>query len=91
MQTLFTPGRLLATPAALECLTAAGRTPFEFVRRHIAGDWSEMSAEDMAANSRAVADGSRVFSSYGLPDGARVWVITEADRGQTTVLLPSDY
>lgn len=91
MQTLFALGRLLATPAALECLTAAGRTPLEFVRRHVAGDWSEMSAEDVAANSRAVADGSRVFSGYDLPGGARVWVITDADRSQTTVLLPEDY
>jgi len=56
--------------------------------RHITGDWAEMCKEDQRANRRAVEEGSRVFSAYRLATGAKVWVITEADRSATTLLLP---
>ena len=58
--------------------------------RHAAGDWGDLDAEDAAANEEALTDGGRLFSAYGTGDN-RVWVITEADRSVTTVLLPEDY
>ncbi|MBM4001042.1 MAG: hypothetical protein FJ297_16155 [Planctomycetes bacterium] len=93
---LFSLGRLLATPGAMEALEASGEFAGEFVARHARGDWGEMGAEDARSNDRAVDDGSRVFSAYTTRLGARLWVITEsADesgrRAATTILLPDEY
>jgi hypothetical protein len=88
---MFSLGRLMATAAALEAIGACGRVPAEFIARHVRGDWSEMTTEDAAANTLAVFEGTRVLSSYALTGEQRVWVITEADRSLTTILLPSDY
>lgn len=87
----FSLGRLVATPAALQALELAGVTALSLVRRHAAGDWVECDAEDRQANEDAVKHGDRIFSVYGLPTGEKVWVITEADRSSTCVLLPEDY
>jgi hypothetical protein len=59
--------------------------------RHAAGDWGILSREDWERNEEALANGSRLFSSYQSDTGAKVWVITEADRLATTLLLPSEY
>ncbi len=61
------------------------------MRRHVRGDWGEIGAEDWAANERALVDGTRVLSAYRSKEGIRFWIITEADRSATTVLLPEDY
>jgi hypothetical protein len=58
--------------------------------RHASGDWGDLCPEDTMANDEAIADGGRLFSAYGQGDN-RFWVITEADRSVTTVLLPEDY
>jgi len=50
-----------------------------------------LGAEDQLANLQAVRDGTRVFSAYELRDGIRIWIITEADRSVTTILLPAEY
>ena len=50
-----------------------------------------LGAEDQLANLRAVREGTRVFSAYELRDGTRIWIITEADRSATTILLPKEY
>lgn len=60
------------------------------VLRHACGDWGDLDREDVAANVAAVRHDLRVFSSYKFPAG-KVWVITEADRSSTCVLLPEDY
>ena len=54
------------------------------------GDWTEMDVEDQQANRDAVAHGDRVFSAY-IIQGIKFWVITEANRSVTTILLPSEY
>jgi hypothetical protein len=60
------------------------------LRRHSCGDWGDLCPEDMVANDDALKHGGRLLSAYG--DGtARFWIITEADRSVTTVLLPEDY
>lgn len=87
----FQVGRLYTTPGALSACIAAGVSGWAYIERHQAGDWSEMDPEDQQANELAVRDGSRVFSRYTLPGGERIWIITEADRASTTVLLPSEY
>jgi len=84
-------GRVVATPAALDALSATDTHPFALLRRHVTGDWGDLTPEDVEANRMALATGARVLSAYTLPDGTRVWVITEADRTATTILLPEDY
>jgi hypothetical protein len=84
-------GQLVATPGALAALTAAGQNPAEFLARHQSGDWGEVSAEDWQANNHALTAGNRVLSAYRLKDRTKIWVITEADRTLTTVLLPDEY
>src|SRR5215211_5427372 len=86
----FRPGRLLATPAALEALAATGLSPARLLARHLAGDWGDLGAADARANDDALASGGRLFSAYATAAG-RVWVITEWDRSATTVLLPEEY
>jgi hypothetical protein len=63
----------------------------QFIRRHAAGDWGDVNAEDWTANDQALTSGERLFSAYELGEGRRVWIITEADRSSTTVLLPDEY
>ena len=63
----------------------------QMIRRHGTGDWGDLSADDVAANSEALKDGDRLLSSYSDVFDFKVWVITEADRSVTTILLPSDY
>jgi hypothetical protein len=83
-------GRVVATPAALKLLTETREHPFELLARHATGDWGELCAFDRRQNELALRDGYRVLSSYETMAG-RVWIITEADRSITTILLPEDY
>lgn len=92
----FPLGQILATPGADEALEQAAQSPFEFVARHAAGDWGEISPDDKALNDEAVIDGSRIMSAYRTSKNERIWIITDAadDRGHricTTLLLPSEY
>jgi hypothetical protein len=93
----FQLGKVLATPGAIEALAQTGQSPWEFLSRHLTGDWGVVDEGDKAANEQALGDGSRILSSYLLKDGAtKVWVITEAEddnghRAATTLLLPSEY
>lgn len=59
--------------------------------RHAIGDWGDLAAEDQKENELALREGFRVFSAYRDRNGTRFWIITEADRSITTVLLPEDY
>ena len=87
----FPLGQLLTTPAALDALRDAGLTPLALLARHAAGDWGDLDPEDGQLNERALRGGGRLFSAYGFTAGSKVWIITEADRAATTVLLPDDY
>jgi hypothetical protein len=83
-------GRVVATPGALKLLVEARAHPFEYLARHAAGDWGDLCAFDRRQNEIALRDGLRVLSSY--PVGREcVWIITEADRSVTTILLPDEY
>ena len=87
----FPLGAVVATPGALEALETAGQSPAEFLSRHAAGDWGEIGSEDSRANDEAVANGERLLSAYRTKAGEKIWIITEADRSATTILLPSEY
>ncbi|WP_321854025.1 hypothetical protein [Paraburkholderia tropica] len=88
----FQMGRPVITPTAEAALSAAGIHPIRLLARHIHGDWGNLSPEDSAENEQALLSGRRLLSSYDMPDGrSRVWIITEADRSVTTILLPADY
>jgi hypothetical protein len=88
---LFPLGLTVATPGALEALSEAEQEPAEFLYRHQHGYWSEMCEEDRRENQFSVDKRLRIFSAYHLRDGTKIWVITEADRSVTTLLLPSEY
>ena len=87
---LFSLGRVVATPKALNTLLTAGQDPAELLDRHRSGDWGEVPPEDAKENWSSVARGSRILSSYRVGEG-RIWIITEADRSSTCFLLPEDY
>ena len=84
-------GTLVATPGAIEALERASTDLFTLVARHMNGDWGTVPEEDWKLNDEAVTLGHRIVSAYVLPDDTKVWLITEADRSVTTLLLPSEY
>ena len=59
--------------------------------RHVAGDWGDLEEPDRQENEKALLNGFRLLSSYRANVGIKFWIITEADRSRTTVLLPEDY
>ena len=87
----FEPGRIVATPGALEAFRTSGDDPLPFLQRHLAGDWGDLSEEDRRENELSVEHGWRLLSAYTLSKGTKIWVITEADRSSTCFLLPSEY
>lgn len=90
-QPRFALGRLVATPDALAVLADAGQDPAEFIARHQNCDWGECDVEDRQANDDALVQGTRLFSVYRTRKDVKIWVITEADRSSTCILLPDEY
>lgn len=86
----FSLGRTVITRNALGELNAEDVRDC-LIRRHIKGDWGECCAFDTAQNERALKEGGRLFSVYRDRSGKRFYIITEADRSVTTILLPEDY
>jgi hypothetical protein len=85
----FRLGRIVATPNALSVLPSDDI--LVGIGRHQAGDWGELPEEDRTANDEALVHGTRLLSAYRSAKGVKFWIITEADRSVTTVLLPEDY
>ena len=83
-------GKIVATPGALETLTDAGEDPLRYLARHASGDWGDLDTHDRRENERSFKHGWRVLSSYPV-GGHTLWIITEADRSVTTILLPEEY
>ena len=86
---LFPIGCLVATPAVLGAISDE-----DFVTaldRHVRGDWGDVCSEDRRQNDLALKQGMRLFSVYHTKEKTKFWIITEADRSATTVLLPEDY
>jgi hypothetical protein len=92
MAAKFSLGQVVSTPGALEALQEARQRPVEFLSRHIRGDWGDaLPEEDKQENELSVEKGFRILSAYTLKTGVKLWVISEADRSVTTLLLPSEY
>lgn len=89
-QALFPLGKTYITPGALSACQSFPLPPDLLFVRHVTGDWDDMTGDDQAANRRALHDGSRIFSAYQIGE-IRFFVITEADRSSTTILLADEY
>ena len=87
---LFPLGRVAATPGALQLLHKTTANAFELLERHQCGDWGNVPADDAIENDFSAVYGNRILSCYPLGD-ERIWIITEADRSSTTLLLPEEY
>ena len=88
---LFDLGQLVATPGALAALEKTGQTAMDLLSRHVRGDWGDLPKEDKDENHLSLEKGFRLLSSYRTTAGDKLWVITEADRSHTTLLLPKEY
>jgi hypothetical protein len=89
-QPRFPLGQVVATRAAHALMAEHHISPTCLLRRHQRGDWGQVDAEDARTNEAALVHGQRLLSVYHC-DGVVLWVITEADRSATTILLPEDY
>jgi len=84
-------GRVVATPGALETLEKSGESFLPYLARHAGRDYGDISPEDWEENEFSIQKELRILSAYTLTDGAKIWIITEADRSVTTILLPEEY
>lgn len=87
----FPLGRIVATPGAVDLLERYGKTPAEYLNRHLAGDWGDLGAADKRENELSVRRGYRIFSVYEISPLNTIWIITETNRSSTCILLPSEY
>ena len=85
----FPFGQIVATPNALAHVP--NDEILKALSRHLQGDWGTLDGEDKNANEQALKHGGRLFSAYESAQSIKFWIITEADRSVTTILLPEDY
>lgn len=85
----FPTGHLLCTPGVLESVDIKEIIAAYCLHRQ--GHWGDVCPEDWRSNDRAIRNGGRIFSAYHSTHGQKFWIITEADRSATTILLPEDY
>jgi len=86
----FPLGQIVATPGALKLRKDADEDPCLLLARHRSGNWGELGAHNRRENELSLKHGWRILSSY--PVGEKtLWIITEADRSVTTILLPEEY
>jgi len=88
---LFSLGNIYLTVGAQEELEESNQTANEFLARHQKGDYGLVCEDDRRENELSVKEGFRILSSYKTNADVKIWVITEADRSSTTILLPSEY
>jgi hypothetical protein len=86
-------GKIYASIGAVAAFAAAldSDAPDAYLAQHESGDWGEVDDQDRKANDYAAEHDERVLSAYTLRTGEKIWVITEADRSTTTILLASEY
>lgn len=87
----FSLGALIFSAAVDRLVRNDKLDPIPLLRRHLCGDWGDLCDQDKALNDDALQSHYRLFSAYEVAPHYRVWIITEADRSSTTVLLPEDY
>jgi hypothetical protein len=89
--TRFTLGQTFITPGAQEAIQIAAQTEIEYLRRHMSGDWGDLSDDEIIETEASLKEGFRILSYYQTVNGQQLLIITEADRSATTILLPSEY
>lgn len=87
----FSLGQIVATPGALDLLDRHAVNAADVLHRHESGDWGDLCPDDAASNEEAIRVGLRLISCYAVGHGESIWIITEADRSVTTLLLPAEY
>ena len=85
----FALGQIVATPNALARLTQDDI--LRGLQRHAAGDWGDLDKDDREENDLSLQKGFRLLSVYHAANGTKFWIITEAARNSTCILLPEDY
>jgi hypothetical protein len=90
-ETLMSLGKIVFTPGAAAALEEALDSALGYLMRHQARDWGEVPPEDWEENEFSIMTELRILSAYTLRNGTQIWIITEADRSLTTVLLPTEY
>ena len=88
---LFPLGKIYLTIGARETLNESTEDAFQFLEKHQTGNWGDLCENDKNENELSVKEGFRIFSSYKTAKGEKIWIITEADRSSTTILLPEEY
>lgn len=88
---LFEPGKIVETTGALALLKKYNLHPIRLLARHLVGDWGDISAAHAQANDRALTEDARVVSSYLMPEGERLCIVTECDRTVTKFMLPTEF
>ena len=91
MDAKFFPGVIAITPGALEAFKRTDDEIQLFLDRHLSGDWGNLDTHDWQENEYSLQQGFRLLSAYSLSDGTSFWIITEADRSASTILLPDEY
>jgi hypothetical protein len=89
--TLFPLGQIFLTIGAREALEESGQNAFEFLELHQQGNWGIVCKEDAKENDFSVKNGFRILSAYRTKNDVKIWLITEADRSSSTILLPEQY
>jgi hypothetical protein len=87
----FPSGKVCLTPGVYALAREGRFDPVSYLRRHLAGDWGDVCDDDRRRNNAALKSGERLFSSYELTPGVKLWIVTEWDRSVTTLLLPDEY
>ena len=85
----FPLGQVVITPGALEAIPQD--EVMAALSRHSRGDWGIVKTADWKENDLSVREGFRILSAYETRDGTKFWIITEADRSSTCLLLPNEY
>lgn len=88
-ESLFPLGQVVTTRGALDRIS--GMNMQRALARHASGDWGDICPEDRTENQLSLEHGFRILSAYEYPDEPKFWIITEADRSATTILLPEEY
>ncbi len=88
---LFPLGETVMTIGAKETLAESNQLPNEFLAKHQNGDWGDVCENDWRENDLSVKEGFGILSAYKTIKGDKIWIITEADRSSTTILLPNEY
>jgi hypothetical protein len=91
VEPLFPLGQVVATPGVVNALMEHGIPAGRLIYRHVTGDWGDLCEHDKHQNLFALRSGLRILSSYQISPTTKIWIITDADRASTTLLLPDEY